>query len=200
MLIVLLLAVAGVILLHDAGRWLVREDSLQPADAIVVLSGRMPARAREAARLYREKWAPVVWVTRPAGIAEEMKSLGVPYVTEETYSQLVLIHSGVPAGSVFVFDQEILNTADEVRAVSSEMLRQHISTAIIVTSKPHTRRVRTLWEKLADPSLQVSVHAVEDDPFDASQWWRSTTDALDVVRELLGLFNAWAGLPLHPAR
>jgi hypothetical protein len=32
------------------------------------------------------------------------------------------------------------------------------------------------------------------------RWWRASGDALDVVREALGLVNAWAGLPLHPSR
>jgi hypothetical protein len=31
-------------------------------------------------------------------------------------------------------------------------------------------------------------------------WWRNTGDALDVVREVLGLLNVWAGLPLQPAK
>jgi hypothetical protein len=44
------------------------------------------------------------------------------------------------------------------------------------------------------------VRAAGTDGFDAAHWWRNTHDALDVVREVLGLLNAWAGLPLQPAR
>jgi hypothetical protein len=40
------------------------------------------------------------------------------------------------------------------------------------------------------------VRAASDDPFDPTHWWRSTSDVLDVVREILGLLNASAGLPL----
>jgi hypothetical protein len=29
-------------------------------------------------------------------------------------------------------------------------------------------------------------------------WWRNTRDALAVVREILGLINLWAGLPVRP--
>ena len=43
------------------------------------------------------------------------------------------------------------------------------------------------------------VHGVSDDSFDPAHWWKNTSDALDVVREVLGLANAWAGLPLRPA-
>ena len=70
---------------------------------------------------------------------------------------------------------------------------------ILVTSKVHTRRTRTLWKHLSAVNGDAIVHGVSDDPFDADHWWRNTSDALDVVREVLGLFNAWAGLPLRPA-
>jgi hypothetical protein len=44
------------------------------------------------------------------------------------------------------------------------------------------------------------VRTASDDPFDPRRWWRTTGDALDVMREVLGLMNAWMGMPLHPAR
>ena len=44
------------------------------------------------------------------------------------------------------------------------------------------------------------VRAAGEDRFDPRHWWRSSGDALEVVREILGLLNAWAGLPLAPAR
>jgi hypothetical protein len=49
-----------VIAARGAGRWLVREEILSSADAIVVLSGIMPYRAAEAARLFQMGKAPEV--------------------------------------------------------------------------------------------------------------------------------------------
>jgi len=63
----------------------------------------------------------------------------------------------------------------------------------------HTRRTRALWKRLAGGDGAAIVRGVSSDPFDAAHWWRNTRDALDVVREVLGLLNAWAGLPLQPA-
>ena len=45
------------------GRWLIAEDPLQNAAAIAVLSGRMPSRALEAAKVYKQGYAPQVWLT-----------------------------------------------------------------------------------------------------------------------------------------
>src|SRR5678815_3507679 len=44
---------AGLFALRKAGQWLIVQDPLAPADVIVVLSGGMPYRAMEAARLYK---------------------------------------------------------------------------------------------------------------------------------------------------
>ena len=53
LLVFLVLTLAVVIAGRGAGRWLVREDTLSSADAIVVLSGSMPCRAEEAGKLFK---------------------------------------------------------------------------------------------------------------------------------------------------
>jgi hypothetical protein len=87
-----------------------------------------------------------------------------------------------------------------VRAVAEQLARDNESAIIIVTTKAHTRRVRTLWRKLSGGRGRAIVRATSEDPFDPAHWWRTSGDALDVLREVLGLVNAWAGFPLHPAR
>jgi len=54
---------------RNVGRWLVVDDTLQPARAIAVLSGLIPFRAMEAAEIYRQGWAPGIWLFKddPAG-------------------------------------------------------------------------------------------------------------------------------------
>jgi len=99
-----------------------------------------------------------------------------------------------------VLTPPINNTADEVRAIAAELRAENGSTAIIVTTKVHTRRVHRLWRQLAGGQGRAIVRAAAGDPFDPAHWWRTSGDALDVVREVLGVLNAWAGLPLHPAR
>src|ERR1700687_3340247 len=62
-LIVGLIVLAAIIFL-GVGRWLIVEDPLDKAQAIAVLSGRIPLRAKEAARLYKAGYAPQVWLSR----------------------------------------------------------------------------------------------------------------------------------------
>jgi len=193
------LALAAVIF-FGLGRWLVVEDPLAKAQAIVVLSGAMPLRAVEAAKLYREGYAPEIWLTHSTEPGKTLEEMGIPFFGEDRYNKLLLIHEGVPAEAIHVLDPPIVNTADEIRAAAAALKPGNNATVILVTTKAHTRRVRLLWCRLAPGRARAIVRAASTDPFDPGHWWRTTSDALDVVREFLGLVNAWAGLPLHPGR
>jgi uncharacterized SAM-binding protein YcdF (DUF218 family) len=193
-----LIFIAGVIMFRQAGRWLIREDPLAKADVIVVLSGSMPFRAEEAARIFLMGYAPEVWLSRPEAASAALETFGIAYVGEESYNRDILIHLGVPAGAIKIFPEAIVNTEEEIEEVSQEMGALSKRDAIIVTSPPHTRRVRTLWRRLADDHLHMTVDAAWQDPFDPDHWWRSTRDASAVAREMMGLLNAWAGLPVRP--
>jgi uncharacterized SAM-binding protein YcdF (DUF218 family) len=181
------------------GRWLVVEDPLEKAQAIVVLSGRMPVRAIEAAKLYREGYAPEVWLTRNPELEATLAPMGIRYVGEEFYSYRVLMHEGVPPEAIRVLPEPIVNTADEMTAVAKELSNHNPRTVILVTTKAHTRRVRSLWRKIGAKQGRAIVRAASGDPFQPGHWWHTSGDALDVVREVLGLLNGWGGLPLHGA-
>jgi len=192
--------ILGMVMFFGVGRWLVIEDPLGKARAIVVLSGAMPLRAMEAAKLYREGYAPEIWLTHSAEPAATLGEMGIPFAGEDYYSARVLIHEGVPASAIRVLEPPVVNTADEIDAIATALAKEKDRTAILVTTKAHTRRVRMLWQRLGSERGTGVVRAAAEDPFDPRYWWRTTSDALDVVREVLGLMNAWAGLPLHPAK
>jgi len=188
------------LIFFNIGRWLVVEDPLEKASAIAVLSGRMPSRALEAARIYREGYASEVWLTRTIEPGASLQALFVPFTGEEAYDRMVLMRKGVPESAIRVLDPPIANTADEMLAIGQALSKENQRTVIIVTSKVHTRRVKALWRHFSSADGQAIVRGVSDDGFDPAHWWANTADALDVVREALGLLNAWAGLPVPPAR
>ena len=195
MVLVLAMVVAGC---RGVGRWLIKQDAISPAGAIVVLSGGTPYRAEEAANLFRMGYAPQVWVSLPISPARELEKLGIHFVGDEEYDREVLVREGVPETAVHIFPDQIVNTEQEVHEVVREMQRSAFANVIIVTSPQHTRRVKTLWQKLAPADRKAVVRAAYQDPFDADHWWRNTRDSLSVTREVLGLINAWAGLPVRP--
>jgi uncharacterized SAM-binding protein YcdF (DUF218 family) len=196
--ILLVLFIAAILVFRGVGNWLVREDPLMHADALVVLSGGLPYRAEAAAHYFESGYASEVWLTRPEGPSDQMRELGVQYVSEEDYDRQILIHLQVPEKSVRILPNTVIDTEQEVEEIARELRKEGKSSVIIVTSPEHTRRVRALWKKLAGEDLKAVVRAAREDPFDADHWWRDTRDALSVVREVLGLMNVWAGLPIRP--
>jgi len=172
----------------------VTEDPLEKAQAIVVLSGGLPVRALTAAELYRAGWSPHVWLTRSNQTASALAALNIHYYGEDEYDTQVLLHEGVPQQAIKVLPGYIVNTANELVEIAAALPADQSGAVIIVTSKAHTRRVRALWRRFGNG--RAIVRASPGDPFDPAHWWRTSGDALDVVREYLGLLNAWAGLPL----
>lgn len=189
---------AGVVAFRSIGYWLIVEDPLQSADAIVVLSGGLPYRAIEAARLFQAGYAPEVWITRTVGYARDLDPMGIRYIGEEVYSREVLLHLGVPASAIHILEAPAFDTEEEIGVISRQANQTNKARVIIVTSPPHTRRVRRLWKVLVDAHPQVIVRSSPGDPYDPGRWWHTTQDALGVMRESLGLLNAWAGLPVRP--
>jgi uncharacterized SAM-binding protein YcdF (DUF218 family) len=181
------------------GQWLVVQDPLAHSDVIVVLSGSLPVRALEAARLYQAGYADQVWVSQPISPAEELKAMKIFYLGEDFYNEKVLLAHGVPPDSIRVLERPVANTEEEVREISADLHREDLHHVILVTSKPHTRRVRTIWRKLVGSDPGMIVRFASDDGYDGAHWWRHTHDALDIVRESLGLLNAWVGFPIRPS-
>ena len=194
----LIILIAAVFAFRGAGRWLNREDPLSHADVIFVLSGGLPERAQEAAKVFALGYAPEVWFSRPDSPADKLAKLGIQFAGEEEYNRQILVHEGVPETAIHVLPGPVVNTEEELLEAGRELRRGRKTTVILVTSPQHTRRVWTLWQKLVGGDPKATVHAAHGDPFDPDHWWRNTRDVLSVVRETLGLLNAWAGLPVPP--
>lgn len=197
--VIALVAAALVWGVSGLGAWLVVEDSLAPARAVVVLGGEVPFRAMEVASIYGQRWASEVWLTRPPQDAGDiaLRELGIQVPNEEVYNRAVLERLGVPAAAIRVLSRPAQNTAQEVQVIAEELQRVGGGQVILVTSKPHSRRVRATWRAL------IGGHAIvryaTADPYDGHRWWRHTRDALAVSREVFGLLNVWAGFPVRPA-
>jgi uncharacterized SAM-binding protein YcdF (DUF218 family) len=187
-------------ILFTVERSVVLQDALVHADAIVILSGRLPERALEAARVYQAGYADQVWISPPVSPVDELKAMHISFLGEDFYNEKVLIAQRVPPDAIRILDRPDENTEAEVRQIVDDLRTLKFHSVIIVTSKPHTRRVRTIWRKLVGSDPRLIVHYAPDDPYDGAHWWRHTQDGLDVVRETLGLLNAWAGFPLRPSQ
>src|ERR1700719_3301440 len=144
-----LFLLAGVYAFLHAGLWLVREDPLEKSQAIVILSGGLPERALGGAQIYRRGLAKEIWLTQPLEPGAAMEDLHLPYAGEEQYNRMVLIGEGVHPSDIRLLTPRILNTADELRAIAAALDQRPGASAIVLTSKAHTRRVRALWKRVS---------------------------------------------------
>ena len=205
----LLVGFAHAPILREIASFLITEDTLEPAAAIVALGGDPPFREMEAVRLYRAGWAPRVVIVRGAR-REESKSLqdmGIDVGERWELSREVLIRQGVPAAAIIVPEEEAEGTLEELQAAYKALAGQRSDISdqrsarmpvILVTSKYHTRRTRLTWHHVTEGRSRGIARASSHDPFDPSRWWRERRFVLSVVREYLGLINYYVGFPVGP--
>ena len=185
------------IVLRRVGAFLVVEDILEPASAIVVLGGHTPLRALEAARLYKDGWAPRIILNQSQRKEDfyAFSSLGIDFVEDHTYDSEALLLSGVPEDAIIVIEQEVENTHAELRAVLRALPEE--TTLIIVTSNYHTRRTATIWNHLSDRQVKGLIRwSRSDTSFDTTTWWKNRRSIRYLVNEYMGLINYWLGFPL----
>jgi len=195
--LLLLVTAVGLLVFCDVGKWLVRQDPLQQSTAIAVLSGGIPTRALEAAALYHEGFAKEIWLTHPDVHADALKPLGITIPSEDDFNTRVLRRAGVPLKAIHVLDTPIINTEEELGVISSALQASGGKRVIIVTNSSHTRRVHILWSKYYGSRGTAIVHAIPDDDYVANRWWRDPGSMGQVSHEVLGIINAWAGLPVR---
>ncbi len=202
LVVMALLAGVAVWTFRNVGRWLVAPDALEPARAVVVLSGRVPYRAMEAAEIYRQGWAPEIWLLKDSEEAsrEAFARLGIHHISEAEYDQQVLERLGVPGKAIRVLEPPTTNTADEERHIAAELRRVGGDKVILVTSPLHTRRTKSIWHIVVGDHHEVIVRYDTSEPTDPAHWWRSSQDVEAVVHEVLGLINTWLGFAAKPIR
>jgi uncharacterized SAM-binding protein YcdF (DUF218 family) len=186
----------NVFALPRLGSWLVRQDPLETADAIIVLGGTMYERPLEAADLLKEGFAPRIFLFREYSDwgEEELIARGVPYVSTADVQMATLQRLGVPQDRVELLDRAG-STADEAGFVQALVTQRKFSRVIIVTSKQHTRRARlVMHRRLAGTGTTVIVRASRYDRSDVERWWDSRATLRFTLFETQRLIAYWIGI------
>jgi hypothetical protein len=139
----LLAASLSIILLYlTAGfylsSYLVADDELAAADAIVILVGSSLIRVTEASDLFSNGYADQIILVQDYGEHNEAEEAWL-------YAQKL----GVPADRITVLPGPAKSTWDEAKAVRDYLAeRPEIRTLILVTSREHTRRARIAFQRM----------------------------------------------------
>ncbi len=176
-------------LLRSCATFLIREDSLQQADAIFVLSGGGYDRGNLAARLYDDGWAPKIVCTG----GNELPELCVFDIDtlESDMTRVNLLQHGVP-DSVIVMIRQGTSTKQEATIIFEYCKRNNLKRIIIVSSKLHTYRVQDAFrKKLNENGTELIVRGAPSSRFNELEWWRTENGLIAVNNEWIKTFYYW---------
>ena len=185
LLLLLLLALANPFTLAWIAEQYVVEDALVPVDVIVPLRGSSDenrARVEEAARLVRERYAPVLLVSVS----------GKPFYGRPQHSLIeeYLKQANFPAQRLQFCENLADSTAEEAQAIYSCLRQMGAKQVILVTSEYHTRRVRSAFQRiLSGIGIVIRIRPVYNEEYWNSHWWRRRRWAKTFFRETAAL--AW---------
>jgi uncharacterized SAM-binding protein YcdF (DUF218 family) len=146
----LLVTLIGLSLL--AGPLLVVEDSLRPADAIVVIGGdHKPQRTQRAAELSAQGYAPILLLSAGTLVQE-----GTQQLPEAEVMRRQALALGIPEHAI------ILETESRSMYRNATYSRQHLQQLgfddiLLVTSAYHSRRARRIFNVVMGNDIHVSM-------------------------------------------
>ena len=178
------------------GAWLVVEDPLEKADAMVVLGGTVYERPLEAVELFNEGWAPRIYLLRQIADWGEahLVERKIQYTREVDLQVELMGRLGVPREAIGILDQAN-STAEESDRVLALSTREKFSRVIVVTSKQHTRRARLVMNRRMNPAgVGVIVRSTRFDRSDVDRWWANRSTLRFTLFETQRLIGYWMGV------
>ncbi|MGV3773293.1 MAG: YdcF family protein [Verrucomicrobiales bacterium] len=162
--------------------WIVN-DSLEKADAGVVLGGGLQSRPFKAAELHKKGLAPLILVMNPEPSPTTEINL-TP--SEAELTRLVLYKEGVQATNIIVAPMRVSSTFDETLAVKEWAASNQVQSLIIPTGLFHTRRARWIFERtLKGENIKLLFVAIPERKYSETNWWKHEEGIIDFQNEAL---------------
>ncbi len=176
-------------ILRSFATFLIREDSLQKADAIFILSGGGYDRGNLAAKLFDNGWAPKIICTGGNAMPElcvfDIDTL------ESDMARANLLQQGIP-DSVIVMIRNGTSTKEEAKIIFNYCSTNHFTRIIIVSSKLHTYRVNDVFrKKLKEQGVDLIIRGAASSRFNELEWWKTEDGLIAINNEWLKTFYYW---------
>ncbi len=176
-------------ILRGIGFWLINEDDLEKADAIIVLGGNSFERCPKAKQLFNQKHALKI-ICFGSYISPQLKSLGIN-ISEAENSKKYLNKIGVPDSCIVAYKKGT-STIEESYELKKLAKKAHYKKLIIVTSLFHTARVRKYFNStFYDSGIKLIVRGAYPKNYSINKWWQSEEGLLFVNNEYVKSFYYW---------
>ncbi len=187
-IVIVLLLLFRVVLLTAAGSFLVVEDELREASAIVVLQGSTPERILAAVDLYHQGWGDLIILgnnlTNPA--VADLRALQVFIPLGMEIEREIAIELGVDPRHIVILPGEVNSTSAEAAETGRYISGHDMDRIIVITSKYHTRRSKILFNRHIGDT-EVIVHPTGYDTFAPDKWWQNRNHAKNLFMEYIKL-------------
>jgi len=195
----------------NAGTWLVKNDRLTHADAMVILMGEIPDRMLQAADVYKAGYtSQIIMVQSYPGTLKAQKQHGFSISGNTRQCFLWAGSHGIPFSNILLLPGNANSTRDEAIAVRKyltniqdtghpSLVTGHWS-LVIVTSPEHTRRASVIFTKALNTrglKTVVMTSPSKYSAFTGQGWWKDRAGRKLVLSEyakivhflLIGQFN-----------
>lgn len=161
-------------------KFLVYEKPIDHAQVGVVLSGDNGLRVDKAVALYKAKKVDILLMsggpTFRTSMAKEMKDYAISL--------------GVPKNKIWM-EAQSESTLDNARFSLNVLKEHHVKSALIITSKYHSRRSFSCFKRIFDQSgIDLGI-AGADDNIKIDQWWKHGESKELVVIEWIKTVVYW---------
>ncbi len=173
-------------LMANAGRWLVLDQAPIRSDVIIVLGGGPVHRVQTAAQLCQRGYAPKLLFTG-----------GSPCGDQESQAQ-TMARQAEPMGiarAAMLLEDRSLSTLENAQRTLPVLLEHNMTTALIVSSDYHMRRVAMLFNRVyRGHGIHLTYVAASDPAFSRPRWWSTAPSRRLTISEYAKLLVNWAKL------
>ena len=204
MLIVVALAAAAMValrsvrepLLQSAGRLLVVDEPVAPADIIVLAPDSGGAGALQAADLVHDGIASrvAVFTDPPSGEDLEFIRRGLPY--EDLAARQIRQLGWLGVTDVVTIPRRDAGSGGEGQVLGPWCDEHEIRSAIFVAARDHSRRIRRVLNRdMKGHPARVTVQAERYSGFDPDRWWETRAG---IRTEIIEFEKLLLDVVLHP--
>ena len=149
------------------------EDRLERADAIFIPGCARPEHTEEAARVYKEGYAPLLLPSGGytkvqgsfQGVSKEGQKYGTDFACEADFLEAVLLQNGVPASAILKECEAKTKLLIQKRGI-------HLKKAILCCKAHHARR-SFLYYSMVFPEVEILIHPVVVDHISSEDWYKT---------------------------
>lgn len=162
--------------------WVIDEEYAK-ADITVVLGGGANTRTFAAAQAYNDGYVKRILIpnVKKSPIAE----LGL-IKTEAELCFGVVSSERVPESAISFFGEDVSSTWEELSSLKEWALSNEVSSILLFTEFPYTRRLRWVADKVfADHEIDVFVSAIDALDFTEDNWWSEESGLISFQNEVV---------------